>query len=94
MNNYWQGRQEGDRGGGGNWLGLQTSRGLQLEKYPRIEQGLTKFGGSTRQLKAALKGLKGPLDVFSTLWNTVNRFLVLLFENNYVIGVPNKIRLP
>ena len=25
------------------------------------------------------------------LWSTVHRFLVLLFENNDVIGVPNKI---
>ena len=33
----------------------------------------------------------GRLWVFSTIWSTVHRFLVLLFENNDVIEAPNKI---
>ena len=33
--------------------------------------------------------LRAPLEVFSTLWSTVHLFLVLLFENNDVIGAPN-----
>ena len=34
--------------GGATYPGPQTSRGHQLEKYPKIEQGLIKIGASTR----------------------------------------------
>ena len=37
------------RGGmGATCLGPQTSRGPQLEKYPKIDQGPIKIGASTR----------------------------------------------
>ena len=41
---YKQGRREG----GGNLPRAPNIRGLQLEKYPKIEQGLIKIGASTR----------------------------------------------
>ena len=34
--------------GGATYFGTQTSRGPQLEKYPKIEQGPIKIGASTR----------------------------------------------
>ena len=42
------GPPRGGAGGGATCPGPQTSRGLQLEKYPKIEQGPIKLGASTR----------------------------------------------
>ena len=47
---------------------------------------LNKAPSKSGRVQAITTALKAPLEVVSTLWRTVNRFLVLLFENNDVIG--------
>ena len=42
------GPPRGGAGGGATFPEPQTSRGPQLEKYPKIEQGSIKIGASTR----------------------------------------------
>ena len=83
------------RGGGGQ--GGQLAPGPKQEGAPNLKNILklnkaSSKSGRVQGINGCIKRHWRPrLEVFSTLWSTVHWFLVLLFENNDVIGAPNKI---